>query len=329
MKQKMYQIVFSLIFGLIMPSIVFGYIDRISVSYGETSGSDLKTTYETQQMNPTEKDDIQIPVLWDGSIVQQMELEEYLVGVLLGEMPANFHFEAKKAQAVAARTVTLRLMERGGKHEKAVVCTDPYCCQAFVLKEDYFASGGKEESYQQALDAVRATAGMVIYYGRELIDATYFSCSGGRTEDAVAVWGSEVAYLQAVDSPGEEDAKHYTDTLTLTPAQLEKKLGIDLQGPPSQWFTGYVYTGGDGVASVRIGGKIFTGKELRTLLGLKSTSFSVDVALSSVTFHTKGFGHRVGMSQYGANAMANSGCDFVEILTHYYTDIAVSCYLAE
>ena len=326
MKPKMYQIIYSVVLGLILPSAVFGYVDRICALKADSAQTASTTSTGSEPSAIVEEDDVRVPVLWEGGIIQEMELEEYLTGVLLAEMPGNFHPEAKKAQAVAARTVTLRLMQRGGKHETAVVCTDPSCCQAFVLKEDYLSAGGTEDTYHQARQAVRETAGMVIYYGKELIDATYFSCSGGRTEDAVAVWGSEVAYLQAVDSPGEEDAKYYIDAVSVTPAELEKRLNIDLKGPPQRWFTGYVYTDGGGISSVRIGGEMFTGRQLRSLLGLKSTLFSVETSLSCVTFHTKGFGHRVGMSQYGANAMANSGYDFAQILMHYYTDTLVDFY---
>jgi stage II sporulation protein D len=175
--------------------------------------------------------------------------------------------------------------------------------------------GGSEEALAEAKAAVEATSGLVLTYGGALIEATYFSCSGGSTEEAVAVWGTDFPYLRAVDSPGEENAAHYTDTVSFTLGELEEKLGVKLQG---NWLGLISYTQGGGVDTVVIGGKTFTGKELRTVLGLRSTAFDLEISGDSVTITTKGFGHRVGMSQYGADAMAMSGSSFADILTHYY-----------
>ena len=264
----------------------------------------------------------EIPVR-TGDAVEQQELEEYLVGVVLAEMPASFEEEALKAQAVVARTYTLRANQTGGKHGDGSVCTDYACCQAYIDPEVYCRQGGTGENVDKIRRAVMATAGQVLTYGGELIEATYFSCSGGTTEDAVAVWGNDYPYLQSVDSPGEEHAAHYTDTVTFTPAEFSGALDPALSGSPKNWFGAVTYTDGGGVDTMVIGGKTYKGTELRQKLGLRSTAFTVSAG-ETISITTRGYGHRVGMSQYGADAMALSGKGYEEILTHYYQGTVLS-----
>ena len=164
------------------------------------------------------------------------------------------------------------------------------------------------------------TEDLVLTFEGNLIEAPYFSCSGGTTEDAVAVWGTDVAYLQSVSSPGEEHATHYSDTVIFTPEEFAKALDLDVQGDidPNSWLGDVTYTQGNGVDTMEICGKIFRGTELRKLLDLRSTSFTVNGESDRLIIVTRGFGHRVGMSQYGADAMAVNGSTFDEILAHYY-----------
>lgn len=250
----------------------------------------------------------------DGT-VEEMDMDEYLVGVVVAEMPSTFEPEAKKAQAVAARTFARKAYVTGGKHGDGSVCAESGCCQAYLTAEKYLELGGSEKALEEARKAVEDTSGYVLLYEGQLIEATYFSCSGGSTEDAVAVWGRDFPYLRAVDSPGEEYAVHHSDTVSFTKAELENKLGISLSG---NWLGKTTYTAGDGVETIILGGKSFTGKELRTLLGLRSTAFTVEISGEEIRFATKGFGHRVGLSQYGADAMAASGSVWQEILLYYY-----------
>lgn len=249
--------------------------------------------------------------VWDDGVLKELELNGYLTGVLISEMPGSFHMEAKKAQAVVARTYALRRLGGGDKHPGAV-CTDSRCCQGYT-DPNAFAD---QEIVASARQAVDETDGLVLSYEGQLIDATYFSTSGGMTEDAVAVWGSDVPYLQSVESPGEEVAAHYEDTVFITKDQLETALGISLGN--GKWIGATTYTEGGGVASMTIGGKSFKGTELRSLLGLRSTAFTATQENGGITFVTKGYGHRVGMSQYGAQAMALEGKCFEDILAHYY-----------
>lgn len=253
----------------------------------------------------------------DGT-VEEMGLEAYLTGVLLGEVPADFEPEALKAQAVAARTYTAKAVLTGGKHGDGSLCTDFACCQAYLPEEDYLEAGGTEEGLEKIRGAVTDTAGLVLSYEGSLIEATYFSCSGGRTEDAQAVWGTDYPYLRAVASPGEEAAAHYEDEITVEPGLFQEKLGRQLGGSPEEWFGKCTRTPGGGVDTLEIGGERDSGVRLRQLFGLPSTAFTVSVEAGKIVFRTKGFGHRVGMSQYGADAMAATGRGFREILEHYY-----------
>lgn len=273
------------------------------------------------QVTPTQATEVEVRETVSvlvGERLESMELDEYITGVLLGEIPAGFHTEAKKAQAVVARTYTLRTVLFKDKHPGAV-CTDPACCQGYCSAEEYLKQGGSAEAVSLAREAVLATEGLVLTYKGELIDATYFSCSGGQTEDAVAVWGADVPYLQSVVSPGEENAAHYSDTVTFTAQQFQQALGRTLTGQPEGWIGAVIYTQGGGVGTMYIGGQAYSGTQLRSLLGLRSTAFSVSVSQGLLTVTTKGFGHRVGMSQYGAEAMAQEGNSYRQILQHYYT----------
>lgn len=249
----------------------------------------------------------------DGENVTVMDMDEYLTGVVLAEMPAEFELEALKAQAVASRTYAAKTMMTGNKHGDGSICTDSTCCQGYIDPAEC-----SDKQVCSVRRAVENTSGEVLTYEGELIEAVYFSCSGGSTEDAVAVWGTDYPYLRATDSPGEEGAAHYSDTVILTARELGEKLGRTLSGIPTQWFTDITYTAGGGVDTIKIAGESYTGTRLRSLLGLRSTAFSIEVRDNAIQITTRGYGHRVGMSQYGADAMAAAGSDYCAILTHYY-----------
>lgn len=258
--------------------------------------------------------------LGTGSKVIELPLETYLLGVVLSEMPASFHQEALKAQAVASRTFSIQKLDTG-KHTDFDLCDQSSCCQAWCdwTQLAQKLGSGYEIWRKKAEQAIQSTSGQVLTYEDEIIEAVYFSCSGGMTEDAVAVWGSEVPYLQAVVSPGEEQASKYTSMVELSLDAFRKKLPeSDLTGDPITWFGARELTEGGGVATMEIGGKEYTGTALRALFDLNSTMFSVSVEQNAIVFHVKGYGHRVGMSQYGANAMAEAGETYDQILQHYY-----------
>lgn len=268
----------------------------------------------TTAIQETQPETVELPALVrTGEQVKEGQLDAYLVGVVLAEMPASFEEEALKAQAVAARTYARKAWNTGGKHGDGSVCTDSGCCQAYISPEAYLEQGGTQEGLDKIHRAVAETSGQVLTYQGELIEATYFSSAGGSTESAVAVWGTDYPYLQAVESP--ETGKE--ETLTFTPADFQQALGRTLSGTPDSWFSQVRYTDGGGVASMTIAGEIYTGTALRSLLGLPSTAFAIEAG-DTITITTRGYGHRVGLSQYGADAMAVTGGDYREILAHYY-----------
>lgn len=300
--------------GAVLPVLIL----NITVLLLKGNAQELPIVESVPETQEIEKADMLVLVRFTDETVEQMDLDLYLVGVVLGEMPADFEPEALKAQAVAARTYTAKAIKTGGKHGDGSVCTNSACCQAYISEEAYLTKGGTEENLEKVRNAVLDTSGYVLTYAGELIEATYFSCSGGSTEDAAAVWGTDYPYLQAVPSPGEENASHFCDTMCFTVKQFQEKTGCTLTGDPAGWFLTEAYTPGGGIDTMNICGERFTGTELRRLLGLSSTAMTISAVGDTITVVTKGYGHRVGMSQYGADAMAVTGSTFSEILAYYY-----------
>lgn len=263
--------------------------------------------------------------------VEELTLEDYLWGVTAAEMPASFELEALKAQAVAARTYCMYQRQAGGeKHPGADVCGDYTCCQAYLTREQAEASWGVD-AYRYGEKITRAVAetdGLLCLYGDAPIDAVFFSSAAGRTADAVAVWGTEVPYLRGVDSPEGTEVPGWKTVVTLTPAEFREKLlgaypQADLSGPPEGWFQDLKTDPWGMVLSVKMGGVELSGGQARSLFGLRSAHFTAGATQDAVTFWVTGYGHGVGMSQYGANALAGDGKNFQEILEWYYTGTRV------
>jgi len=276
---------------------------------------------------------------WDGSrnlslqhpdgTVENLTMAEYLWGVVAAEMPASFHLEALKAQAVAARTYCL-YQQGGDKHAAADVCTDSTCCQAYRTKEEAAALWGENAALyaDKVTQAVLDTNGLVCLYEGKPIDAVFFSSSAGKTSPALQVWGTDVPYLTSVDSPEREEVPAWHTIVTMPLAEFRGKLlaaypQADLSGDPAGWFTNLVADETGAVTSISIGGVTLSGIQTRSLFNLRSTHFTAAASGDTATFWVTGYGHGVGMSQYGANAMAADGKTFEEILKWYYTGITV------
>lgn len=321
------------VMGVIIPGTVLSLLtgDRDRQDHGDVVATVTQSTQMTvsQETVPTEaviNSNVMLPVLMENGNIHMTELNEYLVGVVLAEMPASFEPEALKAQTVVARTYALKRYLSNPKHPQNAVCTKPECCQGYISQEAYMLEGGKQEDVEKIKNAVNDTGSCVLTYEGALIESTYFSCSGGNTEDALAVWGTDIPYLQATESPGEENAACYTDTVFLTKSELEEALDLQLAGEPEQWIGNITYTEGGGVDEIEIAGNSFIGTEIRRLLGLRSTAFTMEVMVDGISITTRGYGHRVGMSQYGADAMAAAGHGYAEILAHYYTGTVLESY---
>jgi stage II sporulation protein D len=268
----------------------------------------------------------------DGTI-RDITMAEYLVGVVAAECPAGFETNALSAQAVAARTYTLRQMriEPRTEHPDADVCGDFTHCQAFVSESDMRANWGAryDEYLAKIRAAVAATDGVYLTYASQPILAVFHSSSNGWTEDAAAVWGGAFPYLVSVPTPdADEDIPNFTTTVSVTlddfkAAILSRHADADLTGASETWVGASTFDASGRVASVMIGGVAMSGLELRELFELRSTSLTVEVG-DDVTITAAGYGHGVGMSQYGANALAKHGFTWREILETYYTGAGFS-----
>ena len=267
-----------------------------------------------------------------GDQVEEMDLGTYLVGVVRAEMPASFEPEALKAQAVAARTYTLYKIQTGGNHgDTADICTDSTCCQAYISEERARSNwGDSADDYEAKIEAaVRETDGQAILYGGVPILAVFHSSSAGLTRAAGEVWMNDLPYLQAVESPEETDRiPNYYSRVEFTAADCKAKLlavfpEADLSGPVSGWLKNAVTDSAGSVETVEVGGVTVKGAQVRTALGLRSACFEWETQGEKLVFYVTGYGHGVGMSQYGAKAMAELGYDYIDILKFYYTDITI------
>ncbi|MEG1593919.1 MAG: stage II sporulation protein D [Oscillibacter sp.] len=274
----------------------------------------------------------------NGDAVEEMTMGAYLVGVVRAEMPASFESEALKAQAVAARTYTLYKIQSGGNHGAAAdICTDHTCCQAYLSEEKARSNWGREaDAYEKKIEAaVRDTDGQTALYDGTPILAVFHSSSAGKTRASGEVWLSDLPYLQSVSSPEEgEGIPNYYSRAEFTSAEVKEKFlaahpEADFSGPMSGWLTDAVTDSAGSVETLRVGGVTVKGATLRGILGLRSACFDWEIQKGKLVFFVTGYGHGVGMSQYGANAMAKSGEDYRAIVTHYYSGVSVAPYLPQ
>ena len=294
---------------------------------------------QTQQAAPedgTGSDAAHTLRLWDGSAVQTLTAAEYLPGVVRGEMPATFELEALKAQAVAERTYLYYRMASAPKdsHPDADVCIDPACCTAWLSETDARAKWGDkfDQCEVKIQQAVTDTDGQVVLYEGAPIMAVFHSSSAGATAASGDVWAAELPYLVSVKSPESPDSvPNYYSVNTFTAesfrtAFLAAHPEAKLSGDTGGWIRDVLLTDTGRVASATVGGVSITGKELRSLYGLRSTAFTVEASGDSVIFRVTGYGHGVGMSQYGANELAKEGKTWQEILQWYYTGVTIGLY---
>ncbi|WP_197089674.1 stage II sporulation protein D [Bacillus sp. SA1-12] len=257
--------------------------------------------------------------------IESIPLEEYVIGVVASEMPAEFEAEALKAQSLAARTyITKQLMnDQALSTPEGSVVTDTQMHQVYKNPQELKAAWGDDytRKMEKITEAVAATQGKILTYDNQPIDASFFSTSNGFTENSEAYWQEAIPYLKSVESPWDEKSPKFYDQKIISIEEFESKLGVNI-GKSIGKIT--ALTPGKRVATVKIGGKEFTGREIRDKLELKSSDFNWEIKGDSVVIETKGFGHGVGMSQYGANFMAEDGKKYTEIVAHYYKGTKVS-----
>lgn len=269
----------------------------------------------------------------NGDAVEIMALDVYLQGVVRGEMPASFELEALKAQAAAERTYIYYQLAAGRKeaHPNADVCTDPSCCNAWLSEEAAREKwGGDFDGWESRIEeAVAATDGQVALYDGQPILAVFHSSSAGKTAGAGDVWSGDMPYLRSVDSPeGEETVPNYYSAAEFTAAEAKALLAqahpeLTFSGGPDKWFGAVEKDESGRVGTVEVCGAPLRGVEVRRIFSLRSACFTIDAAADRVTFRVTGYGHGVGMSQYGANELARQGRTWQEILLWYYADITI------
>lgn len=294
-----------------------------------------ETLVVENQLTQTERssyDENTVITLYTQGECREINLREYLTGVLAAEMSAGFPEEALKAQAVAARTYTHYKMNLYGAeqspeaHQGADLCDDPGHCEAFadLAVQATELWGDSAEVYLQRLqEAVDATDGMILVYEEEPIAAVFCAAAGEKTESAADIWGSKLPYLVSVDSPGGQDCSRYHGTVTMEQTAFVETMknkwpDADFSDPPTAWFRDSHRTEVGSVMDVLVGGVRLTGSEVRQALGLNSANFKVKVEGENLVFTTVGYGHGVGMSQYGARYYAMDGQTYDQILYHYY-----------
>ena len=265
--------------------------------------------------------------LKDGDNVTEISMEQYLQGSVAAEMPASFEIEALKAQAVALRTYVLQKILSGPSdaHPQADICSDSSCCAAW-RSEAYLTEkwGDDFEEYSEKISsAVSATDGQCVTYDGNLAQTVFHSSSAGMTEDSGNVWNSSVPYLRPVKSPEGDGVPNYETTVEVSLEDFKETIleYYPEAGFPqdiSTWISGLSLTGSGRVDYLTVGGIQIPGTAFRSMFGLRSTAFHVTTSETSVIFNVTGYGHGVGMSQYGANSMAQEGASWQDILLWYY-----------
>lgn len=265
--------------------------------------------------------------------IENVKLDEYLYHVVSAEMPADFSEEALKAQAVVARTYTIyKIINNQKKHGEADICDSSSCCQAWISKEDRLARWDdtiRQSNWDKIVNVVNSTQGKIITYENKPINAFFHSNSGGKTEVPINVWGgSGYPYLQVVETSGEEAYTQYYSEIELTKKDFENKirqkhsnLSIDLSKTDCVQIV--ENTDGGRVRTLKVGNLNLSGVEIRTILGLKSANFTVEVKENTIKFSVIGYGHGVGMSQTGADALAKQGKNYEEIIKHFYVGVDI------
>ena len=303
------------------------YLLPVFWSLGEPEESaSPPATAQAMQADGMAGDYSAVTVMLNGTPTE-LPLEDYVAGVVAAEIPNDFPEEALRAQAVAARTYAVYKLFRGRPeaHPEADLCDDYRHCAAWRDIAVETAAGSDLSRVQQA---VQDTAGEILTYDGQPIAAVFHCVSGPRTEAARDVWGEDIPYLQSAVSPGGSAYNGYEDAVTLSADDFRTAVAdtfpsADLSGAPNTWFKASVRSEAGGVITVELGGVTVEGSAIRELFGLQSTNFTLTTTEDSITFHTIGYGHGVGLSQYGARYMAEQGASYAEILAHYYLNTAL------
>ena len=252
----------------------------------------------------------------NGEIIN-IELEDYLIGVVAGEMPASFNIEALKVQAIIARTYTLKSIKRNK------ILTDTVDTQVYIDINQMHDKWGSDfnKYYNKIKEAVTSTKDLVITYNNDYIDAVYFANSNGYTEDAKEVWGYNIPYLKSVECKYDINSTNYLRTKTISYEELSNKLNMPIDNTVEIY--NILRNNSHRIISISINDKTYTGIEIRNILNLRSADFDISITDEGLEFTTYGYGHGVGISQYGANGMANNGYNYESIIKYFYQSVTI------
>lgn len=266
----------------------------------------------TSTNNTTNSSVSEITVYRSNGSVINLNMTDYLIGVVSSEMPASFNLEALKAQSVLARTYALKAKQTGKK------LTDTVSTQSYIDIDQMKNKWGNSFNtyYNKIKNAVENTNGEYLSYNGNYIEALYHSTNNGKTESSLDVFGNYYPYLISVSSEYDKNASSYLRTINMPLDTISNKLGLSLNN--NSVISILSYTDGGNIKEININGNNFSGKKVRELLGLRSADFDISISDNNANITTRGYGHGVGMSQYGANGMANAGYSYKDILSHYY-----------
>ena len=264
--------------------------------------------------------------------IEEVNLDNYIANVVSAEMPVDFHLEALKAQAIVARTYTIYKITTSKKHDKADICDKSTCCQAWISKEERFKRWDENKrisNWNKILQAVNDTAGKIITYKGEPINAFFHANSGGKTQVPFYVWGGTgYPFLKVVETAGEEEYSQYSSEAEFTKDEFKEKVkgeykDFKINFEEENCIEIKERDESNRVITVKIGNLNLSGVETRTLLGLRSANFTIEISKEKILFEVIGYGHGVGMSQTGADALAKQGKNYEEIIKHFYAGVEI------
>lgn len=285
---------------------------NISKNVEKSVNTEHTNTDNTSVNNTTNSSVSEIAVYRSNGSVINLNMTDYLIGVVSSEMPASFNLEALKAQSILARTYALKAKQTGKK------LTDTVSTQSYIDIDQMKNKWGNSFNtyYNKIKNAVENTNGEYLSYNGNYIEALYHSTNNGKTESSLDVFGNYYPYLISVSSEYDKNASSYLRTISMPLDTISNKLGLSLNN--DSVISIISYTDGGNIKEININGNNFSGKKVRELLGLRSADFDISISDNNANITTRGYGHGVGMSQYGANGMANAGYSYKDILSHYY-----------
>ena len=299
------------------------------ITFASFNSAEKEELHSENQQNFSTEEKISV-YIEEQDKVQIMNFRDYITGVVAAEMPAVFHEEALSALACAAATLA-RLKMAGGENdalEGAVISSDPKKHQAYISVDEMKALWGNdfEKYYNTITSAVDRAIAYSITYEDELIFPAYHAMSSGVTEEAVNVWNDSIPYLVSVESKGDTLSPKYESVTTLSFDEFREifeENESSFQEDITTWISDEQYSAAGTLLKVTIGEKVFSGEELREILSLRSSAITLSMTKDGVSLTTRGYGHGVGLSQYGADYLAKQGFSWQEIIKHYYTGVEI------